>query len=298
MATTVVGSSLENRLKQIISNIRNLPTPPIVFEQIQKVLNEPDTSVADVASILSEDPAMSVKVLRLTNSAFYGLSREVDSVRHAVMVIGLEAVKNLVLSASVLSMFKSNSENKEYQEDFWRHSLSTALVARVVAGEHQGGKVFNPDPTFSAGLIHDIGKMIICCFLPKEHQQVRQYLKEHPDTTEIEAEVATMGFNHAQLGRQLAITWKLPERLAETIGYHHTPNLENASDNFAHLINLASYIAHAGSQTEGDDAKQCKIDPSTVDFFHVDVAYVESMKARLIEEYMKAETFMTIAGMA
>jgi len=82
--TAVTDNSLEKRLEQIIGNIRSLPTPPIVFDQIQKVINTPDTSVNDVATILSEDPAMSVKVLKLTNSAFYGLSREIDSVSHAV----------------------------------------------------------------------------------------------------------------------------------------------------------------------------------------------------------------------
>jgi putative nucleotidyltransferase with HDIG domain len=238
---TLAAESLENRLKQVVSNIRNLPTPPIVFEQIQKVINSPETSVGDIASILSEDPAMSVKVLKLTNSAFYGLSREIDSVKQAVMIIGLEAVKNLVLSASVLSMFKSNNANKEYHENFWRHSLATALSARVIARDYQDGKVFNPDPAFSSGLVHDIGKMVICCFLQKDHQQIQEYMEKNPETPEIAAEIAIMGFNHVQLGRQLAITWKLPERMADTVGYHHNPDLENASDNFAYLINLADH---------------------------------------------------------
>lgn len=296
MTTTSAVTSLENRLKQIISNIRNLPTPPIVFEQIQKVLNNPETSVADVAAILSEDPAMSVKVLRLTNSAFYGLSREIDSVNHAVMIIGLEAVKNLVLSASVLSMFKSNKDNKDYHERFWRHSLASALAARVIARDFKGGKAFNPDPAFSTGLIHDIGKMIICCFMPGEHTQVMEYMESHPESSQMQAEIAIMGFNHAQLGRQLAVTWKLPDRLADAIGYHHTPGMENNSDDFAYLINLADYVAHNGHPAEVDGLTRAKIDPGTMKFFNIEEEYVEQLKSRLIEEYMKAETFMKIAG--
>jgi HD-like signal output (HDOD) protein len=290
-------SSLEERLKQVISNIRNLPTPPIVFEQIQKVLNDPETSVSDVSKILSEDPAMSVKVLKLTNSAFYGLSREVESVQHAVMIIGLEAVKNLVLSASVLSMFKADKLNKEYHENFWRHSLASALAARLIANEHRDGRVFNPDPAFSSGLIHDIGKMIICCFMPVEHKQVQAYLDEHPSATELEAEVAEIGFNHAQLGRQLAITWKLPEKLADTIGFHHSPDMENNSDNFAHLINLADYAGHIGAPVSDESCKRAKLHPATRKFFDIDDRYVDGLRGKLAEEYMKAETFMSIAGM-
>jgi len=297
MTSTLAVASLENRLKQIISNIRNLPTPPIVFEQIQRVINNPDTSVADIANILSEDPAMSVKVLKLTNSAFYGLSREIDSVKHAVMIVGLEAIKNLVLSASVLSMFKSNSDNKEFHENFWRHSLSTALAARVIAREYKNGKAFNQDPSFSSGLIHDIGKMIICGFMPKDHQQIMEYLDQHPQVSHMEAEISVLGFNHAQLGRQLAITWKLPERLADTIGYHHNPNIENNSDNFAYLINLADYIVHISALDDRTELMRHKLHPDTKEYFSLDEEFVEQLKASLLEEYTKAEIFMTIAGM-
>lgn len=296
MSSTVTVNTLENRLKQIIGNIRSLPTPPIVFEQIQKVINNPDTSVKDVAQILAEDPAMSVKVLKLTNSVFYGLSREIDSVGHAVMIIGLEAVKNLVLSASVLSMFKANEETKRYHADFWRHSLSTGLVARLIAREYQKGRILNSDPAFSAGLIHDIGKMIICCFLPKEHKQILDYLEAHPEVTDLEAETATLGFNHAQLGRQLAITWKLPNRLADTVGYHHSPDLENESDNLAYLINLADFIANTGSVDHDKKSTKYKLASGTLEFFKIDDTYIEDVKSRLVEEYMKAETFMSIAG--
>jgi putative nucleotidyltransferase with HDIG domain len=296
--TTLATTSLENKLKQIIANIRNLPTPPIVFEQIQKVINEPDTSVGDVAKILSEDPAMSVKILKLTNSAFYGLSREVDSVKHAVMIIGLEAVKNLVLSASVLNMFKASDENKEYHENFWRHSLATAFAARIIAKRYKDGKYFNPDPAFSAGLIHDIGKMVFSCFMPREHQMIMEYQKSYPDIHELESEIAVVGFNHAQMGRQLAINWKLPPRLADIIGYHHTPELENVSDNFAYLINLADYVALVGFPVPSLEKPNVESATHTLSFFEADISWIEELKAELYEEYMKAETFMKIAGLS
>ena len=296
--TTATMTSLENRLVQIINGIRNLPTPPIVFQQIQKVINDPETSVSDIATILSEDPAMSVKVLKLTNSAFYGLSREIDSVKHAVMIIGLEAVKNLVLSASVLSMFKADNTNKEYHESFWRHSLATAFAARIIATNLKHGKQFNPDPGFSCGLIHDIGKMIFCCFMPREHKAILDYHSTHPDIHELEAEVAVLGFTHAQMGRQLAITWKLPPRMAETIGYHHNPALNNGSDDFSFLINLADFVALTAFPVENLESRTRDLNPATREFFKIDNTELETLKLSLIEEYMKAETFMKIAGVS
>jgi putative nucleotidyltransferase with HDIG domain len=294
--TTLAATSLETRLNQIISNIRNLPTPPIVFEQIQRVINNPETPVAEVGKIISEDPAISVKILKLTNSAFYGLSRQVDSIKHAVMIIGLEAVKNLVLSASVLGMFKVDNLNKEYQEDFWRHSLSTALAARMIARTFKEGRVFNPDSAFSVGLLHDIGKMVTCCFLKKEHSQVQEYLSQHSEITDIDAEIAVMGFNHAQLGRQLAISWKLPVRMAETIGYHHHPDMKNESGDYAHLINLTDCIAHYAYPSKKTELRRYRVNQITGDYFKVDEPFFEKARADLYDEYAKAEIFIKIAG--
>lgn len=293
--TTSTTAAPENRVKQLIGNIRNLPTPPIVFEQIQKVLNEPDTSVGDVATILSEDPAMSVKVLKLTNSAFYGLQREVDSVKHAVMIIGLEAVKNLVLSASVLNMFKADQSNKDYHEAFWRHSLSTAFASRIVAKRFQSGKVFNPDPAFSAGLLHDIGKMVISCFLPDEFKTIQDKMKSDPDTTEYEVENSILGFSHSHIGKELSAQWKLPVRMADAIGFHHNPKDPNDSEDFAYLLCLADFVAHISTfdETQGNQPKPAE---GVMEYFGLDDSDIDNLKANLVEEYTKAETFMRIAG--
>jgi len=296
--TSTTAATQENKIRQLVGNIRNLPTPPIVFEQIQRILNNPDTSVGDVAKILSEDPAMSVKVLKLTNSAFYGLQREVDSVKHAVMIIGLEAVKNLVLSASVLNMFKADKSNKDYHERFWRHSLSTAFAARIIAKEFQGGKVFNPDPAFSTGLIHDIGKMIICCFMQKEHQKVQEHLEGNPHDSDMQAEDKVLGFNHCQIGKELVIQWKLPTRMADALAYHHNPTEPNDSEDFAYIINLANNIAHLSTIANDDEAERLKPDERVMKFFGIDESDIDSLKASLIQEYMKAETFMRIAGIS
>ncbi len=296
MALTAFDPNIEKRIDQIIGGIRNLPTPPIVFEQIQKVINDPEASSAKIAKILGEDAAMSVKVLKLTNSAFYGLSREVESVKHAVTIIGLEAVRNLVLSASVLNMFKSDSANREFHEEFWRHSLATAVAARLIAQKYKNGTVFNPDPAFTSGLVHDIGRIVICCFLPADHAKIMDELRCMPELLVHEAEEKVLGFNHAHLGSHLITSWKLPDRMADAIAFHHIPNEENESHNYAHLVCLANHLAHICFPPDATEASHFMLPTGVMEFFDLDEIGLEALKGELLEEYMKAETFMKMAG--
>jgi HD-like signal output (HDOD) protein len=296
MALTAFDPDIEKRINQIIGGIRNLPTPPIVFEQIQKVINDPNASSAKVAKILGEDAAMSVKVLKLTNSAFYGLSREVESVKHAVTIIGLEAVRNLVLSASVLNMFKSDNANKEFHEEFWRHSLATAVAARVIAQKFKNGTVFNPDPAFTSGLVHDIGRIVICCFLPADHARIMDELRSKQELLVYEAEEKILGFNHAHLGSHLIKSWKLPDRMAEAIAFHHNPQDENSSQNYAHLVCLADHLAHVAFPTTIIENSHHMLPAGVSEILGLDETGLEGLKGNLMEEYMKAETFMKMAG--
>ncbi|HUV30201.1 MAG TPA: HDOD domain-containing protein [Acidobacteriota bacterium] len=291
-------ATIDNRVRQVISNIRNLPTPPIVFHQIQKVINDPHVSAAQIAGILSEDPAMSVKVLKLTNSAFYGLTREVESVKQAVVVVGMEAIKNLILSASVLDMFKGDEFDQEYQEKFWRHSLAVGFCARLLARKVRSRAVIDPDAGFSAGLLHDVGKNILCCFLRKEYEifsEARAKDRESP-THEIEEQV--LGYNHAQLGAVLAEQWKLPERLMQAIGYHHHPQLSENDDALAFYVHVANHLAKVTFYENEDRYLIGHLGAGVLDYLQIEEADMQAHCEALREEYLKAETFMKMVGIA
>jgi putative nucleotidyltransferase with HDIG domain len=290
--------SLDNsKVKRVISNIRNLPTPPIVFHQMQKVINDPKVSATHIASILAEDPAMSVKVLKLTNSAFYGLSREVDSVKQAVIIVGLEAIKNLVLSASVLDMFKGNNIDQEFQEAFWRHSLATAFGSRLVARSWRTRGMVDSDAAFSAGLLHDIGKMVLACFLHDEYAAFISERKKDRENLDYEVEERALGFNHAQIGGLLAVQWKIPAKLGEAITYHHHPQLSEIQDSVCYVVAIADYIA---KKTFYDAAAESHLigtaDPGLLEYMQLTGDDLRRYGDALREEYLKAQTFMQMAG--
>lgn len=295
----VVDLPIDNKVKQVVSNIRNLPTPPIVFHQIQKVINDPKVSAAQIAAILSEDPAMSVKVLKLTNSAFYGLSREIESVKQAVVVVGMEAIKNLVLSASILDMFKGKEYDQDFQDLFWRHSLATAFGSRMLAKKIKSRGFVDPDAAFSAGLLHDIGKIIIACYLPGEWKKLSEARQADSSLMDHDLEQQVLGYDHAQIGALLAGQWKLPRKLAEAIIHHHHPDQASAEDPICYIVHIADNVAKVAFYDHKDNSHRIGVvSEETQQYMGIDpmalAGYVEDLKV----EYVKAETFMKMAGMS
>jgi len=290
--------AINNKVRQVVSNIRNLPTPPIVFHQIQRVISDPKVSAAQIASILSEDPAISVKVLKLTNSAFYGLAQEVDSVKQAVVIVGIEAIKNLVLSASVLDMFKGEDIDQEFQEKYWRHSLAVAVCARILARKVRTRGMVNPDSAFSGGLLHDVGKMILSCFLQKEYECFSEERLKDKECQTYEVEERVLGYNHAQIGAILAVQWKLPQRLNEAISFHHHPQLNDSDDPIAYIIHVANYTAKLTFYDSDEQYLVGTLQPQLMDYLGITHADIEGFSERLHEEYLRAETFMKMAGLS
>jgi len=289
--------TLDNKVRQVVSNIRNLPTPPIVFHQIQKVLSDPDVSAAQVANILAEDPAMSVKVLKLTNSSFYGLSRTVDSVKQAIVIVGLEALKNLVLSAAVLDMFKGSNIDSDYQERFWRHSLATGFCARLLAKQVDGSKAIDPEGAFSAGLLHDVGKLVIGCFLSEEAEVLKQQRDAGDNSTDVDLENRELGYNHAQVGGCLAEVWKLPPRLIEAITYHHSPHTRETDDITPTLVHIANHLAKLTFYGKDEAWQIGDLQPGACDEVGFKANDLDDFSELLKQEYHKAETFMQMVGL-
>ena len=289
--------AIDNKVKQVISNINNLPTPPIVFQQIQKALSEEDASAAQVAAILQEDPAISAKVLRLTNSAFYGLPREIETVKQAVVIIGMEAVRNLVLSASVLDMFHGDSFDRQYQDHFWRHSLAVASASRLVAGKSDTNEPVDIDASFSAGLLHDIGKIIIACYLPDEFKQLVERRQTDTTTSDYDLEEMVFGYNHAQIGGFLGTQWKLPTKLQHAIVFHHEPSKCPVELLSPYVVHVGNFIAKKSFFDDNEELFNDKLEDGALEKLGISEDMIPDLCERLKkEEYLKAETFVQIAG--
>ena len=284
-----------HKLQKAIGRISNLPTPPLVFQQINKVINNPNTSAYDIAAILSEDPAMSVKVLKLSNSAFYGLRQEVTSIKQAVIIMGIGAIRSLVLSTAVFGMFKKNNIEPEFEEQFWRHSLATATSSKSLVRALSGQWIIESELAFSAGLLHDIGLLIVYSYLPDEFEAVREY-QEKNEVVMYKAEQAVLGYTHADVGALLAQKWNLPQKLQEAIEYHHCPQFSPKESKHAYVTHVANYIAHITFDPEkSSELNETLLNEGVLEMLKLPREKLQLLKDELIEEYTKCETFMQMA---
>jgi putative nucleotidyltransferase with HDIG domain len=204
-----------------LEKIENLPTLPIVVQQIQKLIASPNSNMVQIASIIVKDQAITARVIRLINSAFFGMGGNVTSIHQAIVLLGLNTVKNMVMGVSVVKMFEDSAGNASLfdRQKFWMHTFACALGAKKIAKKIN---MREPEDFFLAGLLHDIGILVLDQFFHQDFIGViRDAVERKIDY--VKAEQDRMGLTHAEIGEYMGRKWKIPEVLVHSIRYHHQP---------------------------------------------------------------------------
>lgn len=242
MINSAESEEARMRYRRVIENVDNLPSLPAIVTKLLQVVNSVDSSVDDAAGLIQRDPALTSKMIRLANSAFYGIPRSISSVNSAVVILGFNTIRSLVLSASVMKMFSGGYQLID-KEKFWKHSVVCAMSARAIVRYFMNIRMMDPESAFCAGILHDIGKLIFNECINSDYIEVCEYARANSIPL-IEAETRVLGINHAQIGKILADKWALPLDLEYSLVYHHEPG---AADNIVDLVStvhLADVIAH------------------------------------------------------
>lgn len=237
----------EITLQMVVADLDRLPALPEVVQDLMNYLQRPEVDVGQVAYRIARDPALAAKLLRVANSSFYGLQRQVATIPDALTVLGLRAARTLIIGAAVVTHFQTLVVAGYDQRAFWLHSAGTALCARALARELGT----NMENSFTAGLLHDIGRLILAARLPEKYRSVMAYRAEH-DCYPIEAEQEVLGFDHTQIGAALAVRWKFPAEIAVAIANHHNP-MDIPANSLVDLIHLADVMAHVLEFSGGND---------------------------------------------
>lgn len=278
-------------IRRVVERIQNLPTLPIVVTQILKIVGDEDSGASDIQQILRRDQALTGKIMRLVNSSFYGYAGKIKDLQQAVVILGFDTIKSVALSATVFSAFSKTDRRAFDREGFWRHSIAVAVAARrlAMAAKHPAA-----EEAFVAGILHDVGKVVLDEYAPAEFDAVLAYVAEK-DVLIYEAERAVLGFSHAQIGRWLATKWALPADFVDVIFYHHQPGNAQKAPQLTAFAHVGDVLARTLKLGTGGDNKVPPLDPAAWAILKIDQEVLQRLLAELPMEFAKADLFVQMA---
>lgn len=211
----------QETLKSVVSRIDALPSLPSLYAEIVEELMSPNASIQKIGKVIAKDLGMTTKVLQLVNSAFFALPRRISDPSQAVSLLGLDTVKALVLTVEVFSKFDQNKLATFDIESLWNHSIATGQLVKSIARIEAAGKQVQDD-AYMAGLLHDIGKLVLADNYPDQYREIQGVLA-HEHLALADAEVQILGASHAEVGAYLLGLWGLPDPIVEAVAFHHRP---------------------------------------------------------------------------
>jgi putative nucleotidyltransferase with HDIG domain len=221
---------------KILRSINNLPAFPATVHRVSEVISDPDFSVDDLVNTIKYDQSITANILRMCNSPYFGIRYKVSSLREAVVYLGRESILRVVYVAGTSRYYKKVKGYYWGAAKLWEHSVGVALMSQILAK-----KIYDREDSglFTAGLLHDIGKVVLGEFVYESFQEIMD-LVSNQGYSFLEAEKEVIGTNHAELGGEIASSWNFPKEIRDAITYHHRPDLmERGNDNIPWLIYLA-----------------------------------------------------------
>ncbi len=274
-------------LRKRVERLDGLPTLPSVANNLISLTQSPKTSATQVGELISKDQALTSRVLKLVNSAYYGFPKQITTVNHAVVILGFSRVKNIVLAASVFEI-KSESQPQSFDAPaFWRHSLGTAVSARALTRECRRG---DAEESFVCGLLHDIGKLVLAQVSPADYDSCIKLAAEKGCIIR-EAELEVFGLDHAEVGSWLAERWKLPPAVQVAIRRHHNPTSTRKDRDAAYIIHLGDILARALQIGSGGDRSIPRLDPTVAQELGISVGALDSLVGSILGDLRKAQDF-------
>lgn len=221
--------------------VKEVPTLPIVYQQLFSKMSNPNVSVPQLAEVVSRDQSLATRILKLVNSAFYGFKKEINTISRAMVILGFRTVRNAALAISVFDYVSGAEEDSRFPvEDFWKHSLCAASVAKVV-GQHTGVK--QQEETFVSGLLHDIGKMIMLKYFAEDFKEVCS-LAIDKGITWNEAEKELLNVDHTAVAKAVLRSWNFPPNLVEAIQFHHSLSSGSSYPSLVALTHVSDYVSY------------------------------------------------------
>ena len=231
----------------VIQGIRSLPALPMVVHELLLSIDNDDVDVGDLARKIALDPSLTARSLRLANSSFYGMANEVNTIQEAISILGFRTIRGVVTTVALLGAFPADSKTSFKLTSFWRHAIATALCARELAPFLK----LNPEHAYTAGLLHDVGRLVLVTRFQSQYEATMAY-RAQQDCSMLDAERAVLKIDHADVGHWLTKHWKFPDAMQQAVAVHHqVPS--DAIPSLGVALIAADVIAHALDLSSDDD---------------------------------------------
>ncbi|MDW8319969.1 MAG: HDOD domain-containing protein [Armatimonadota bacterium] len=273
------------KLQLLVQTIRDLPALPEVVVRVMRMTEDPRTDAQSIARVIATDQAMTARVLKLANSAFYGLPRRVGTLSEAVVILGFRTIKNLAIAASTFELLNREIAGYWLQRgELWRHSLACAIGAQLIA---QRVRLPVVEEAFVSGLLHDIGKVAINLFVREQFDQIMERALQD-QIPFVEAEQAVLGFNHAMAGGLIAEKWNLPPSLVSVIKYHHQPSTAPDGDLMVYVVHLADILSITMGIGIGGDGLYYTLEEGTLAKFGLEQSDIDELCGHIVDRMAQA----------
>lgn len=262
--------------KSLIKDSVKLYSLPDIYFQIREMVRDPRYTAVDIGRVITKDPALSMRLLKIVNSSFYGFQARIDTISRAVTIVGIEELQSLALATSVVDTFDKIPDDLINMTDFWIQSIHCAVIAKLLAKK---AAVLHCERLFLTGLLHDIGALVIYTKLP---DQSRHILKSNFQNKRLLAnlERQVLGFTRADVGGELAESWKLPESISEAIRYQLHPEKALVHKLDAHLLYLAINL----NESKTRDEFLSTLSSSTLSILRLNEAKIKQVMAAAVDE--------------
>lgn len=268
---------MNESLKTFIKNIRNLPTIPIIAQEVLNLLDDNMLSVERLEKIVEKDPAISAKILSVANSAFFGFQVTTDALGSAMMRIGFNNVKNIALGISLMTILDDGKRGKafDYQKIF-NHSVAVGFTARLLS---RNLKLNTAEESLMSGMLHDLGYLVLNRYFPEKYEEVLNAFEK--ENSLLDAEQKVLNFTHADVGMWLAEEWKLPDIVLDTTLFHHTPSLAKRNEKHIAMIHIADYLTAKNIMSPTEKDPNYPLDPASLEILGISESHLKDLEESL-----------------
>jgi HD-like signal output (HDOD) protein len=275
------SKELKMLLEELFNEGVKIPSLPEVFYQFKKAVDDPNSAFEELSQIISSDTGLTTHLLKIVNSPFYGLSSKVETISHAISIIGGDQLSDLVLSTCVLNKFKNIPSKALDMKLFWEHNIACALASKIISSHLNIGC---PDSIFVSGLLHDIGRLVISINIPDKFNEIF-LLAQMNNSQLLVAENKILGFGHDEVGGELLRRWELPEIHIETVRFHHSPAKTPLFAKEASIVCIANSLADMLVLGSSGEMQESKIEREPLEILGVSEETILDFTKEIKEQY-------------